>query len=292
MFNKNHAVHRGAVVVTGASRGIGEACALELSKLGFTVFAGVRKLADGDCLKRKACGLIEPVILDVTSSESIAFAVDKVTGVVGEDGLSGLVNNAGIAVAGPLELLPIEELRRQFEVNVVGQMAVTQAFLPLLRKGKGRIINMGSKEGRMAMPLVGPYCGSKFAMEALTDALRMELKPWGIGVSIIEPGVIATPILKNSISAAENAMKEVPEQRRKLYDQAIATGLKASEGIVKAAIPVEAVVKSVVHALTSKRPKIRYVVGLDAHIVSICCRLIPDRVLDWVLIRGMGLQGT
>ena len=211
----------------------------------------MRKLEDGDCLKRKACGLIEPVILDVTSGESIAFAVDKVTGAVGEAGLSGLVNNAGIAVAGPLELLPVEELRRQFEVNVVGQMAVTQAFLPLLRKGKGRIINMGSKEGRMAMPLVGPYCASKFAMEALTDALRMELKPWGIGVSIIEPGVIATPILKNSISAAENAMKEVPEQRRKLYDQAIAAGLKASEGIVKAAIPVEVVVKNVVHALTS-----------------------------------------
>ena len=292
MPGSNTDVNRGAVVITGTSRGIGEACTLALSKLGFTVFAGVRRPSDGDCLKRKACGIVNPVMLDVTSSESIASAVETVIGMVGEAGLAGLVNNAGIAVAGPLELLPVDVLRRQFEVNVIGQMAVTQAFLPLLRKGKGRIINMGSKEGRMAMPLLGPYCASKFALEALNDTLRMELKPWGISVSIIEPGVIATPILQNSISTAENAMKEVPGQKRKLYEKAIVAGLKASEGIVRAAIPVEVVVKSVLHALISRRPKTRYVVGMDAHLVSIFCRLVPDRILDRVMLKGMGLQGT
>jgi len=289
---KNAAVNRGAVLITGTSRGIGEACTLALSKLGFTVFAGVRRLSDGDCLKRKACGIVKPVMLDVTSGESIASAVGTVTEVVGEAGLAGLVNNAGIAIAGPLELLPVDALRRQFEVNVIGQMAVTQAFLPLLRKGRGRIINMGSKEGKMAMPLLGPYCASKFALEALNDSLRMELKPWGISVSIIEPGVIATPILRNSISAAENAMKEVPGQKRKLYEMAIAAGLKASDGIVRAAIPVEVVVKSVVHAITSRRPKTRYVVGMDARLVSIFCRLMPDRMIDHIMLKGMGLQGT
>lgn len=236
--------------------------------------------------------MVLPVLMDVSSDESIAAAAGIVSGIAGEKGIAGLINNAGIAVAGPLELLPVNELRRQMEVNVVGQMAVTQAFLPLLRRGKGRIINMGSKEGRMAMPLIGAYCASKFALEALTDTLRMELKPWGIEVSIIEPGVIATPILQYSIAAAKNAMKEVPAHKRKLYEQTIAAGIRASAGIVRAAIPVDAVVRSVVHALVSRRPRTRYVVGADARLVSMFCRLVPDRLLDQFMLKGMGLQTT
>jgi NAD(P)-dependent dehydrogenase (short-subunit alcohol dehydrogenase family) len=290
LSNKGRGLERGAIVVTGASRGIGEACVLVLAKLGFMVFAGVRTIADGDCLKRKSPGNVIPVLLDVTSGGSIASAVDTVSSFVGESGIAGLVNNAGIAVAGPLELLPISDLRRQFEVNVFGQMAVTQAFLPLLRKARGRIVNMGSKEGKMAMPLVGPYCASKFAMEALTDTLRMELKPWGIGVSIIEPGVVATRILQNSISAAEKSVLAVPVSSRELYDKAIAAGLKASGAVVKAAIPVENVVESVVHALTSRWPRTRYVVGVDAQIVSICSKLVPDPLLDWIVLQATGLQ--
>src|SRR5258708_33287478 len=182
-----------SVVATGASTGIGEACALRLDRRGFHVFAGVRREVDGGALKQKASGRLTPILLDVTDASSIKSAAAAVAASLDEEGLSGLVNNAGIAIAGPLEFLPIDELRRQFEVNVIGQIAVTQAFLPLLRKGHGRIVNMGSISGRLAFPLLGPYAASKFALRALTTALRMELRPWGIPVSIIEPSGIATP---------------------------------------------------------------------------------------------------
>src|SRR5712691_5002789 len=187
----NRQSNPGAVVITGAASGIGEACALHLDKLGFCVFAGVRREVDGAALQGKASERLTPLLLDVTDAASIRFAVEIVaTGVV-ETGLAGLVNNAGITVAGPLEFLPVSELRRQLEVNVIGQVAVTQAFLPLLRRGQGRIVNMGSLAGRIATPFIGPYHASKFAMEALTDSLRMELRRWGMHVSLIEPGFIA-----------------------------------------------------------------------------------------------------
>lgn len=282
-----------AVVVTGASRGIGEACALYLDKLGFHIFAGVRKKEDGETLKQKASSRLTPVIIDVTDAASIKSAVETVANSVKETGLAGLVNNAGIAVAGPLGFLPIKELRKQFEVNVIGQISVTQAFLPLLQKGNGRIINIGSKEGRMAMPFLGPYCASKFAMEALTSSLRMELRPWGIPVSIIEPGTIATPILGKSIAAAEDVMSKLPQQARDLYSTAISAGRELAYKFIKAAIPPDTVARAVAHALTAKRPKTRYIVGQDAKLIAIITRFIPDGIRDWFMARQMGLlRGT
>ena len=177
-----------SVVVTGASSGIGEACALRLDKLGFRVFAGVRREADSEALKRKASDRLIPIFLDITEASSIAAAVDVVAAAVGEAGLSGLVNNAGVVIAGPLEFLPLDQICKQFEVNVIGQITVTQAFLPLVRQGHGRLVNIGSLAGRVAMPFIGAYSASKFAMEALTDALRVELRPWKIRVSLIEIG--------------------------------------------------------------------------------------------------------
>src|SRR5579864_668707 len=156
----------GNIVITGASSGIGEACALRLDQLGFRVFAGVRNPADGETLRKKASERLTPVLLDVTSEHSIARAVKT----VGEAPLAGLVNNAGIVVAGPVELVPIAQWRKQFEINVIGQVAVTQAFLPLLRAARGRIVNMGSVAGRSALPCSGPYCSSKYALEGLTDS--------------------------------------------------------------------------------------------------------------------------
>src|SRR5439155_3574156 len=146
-----------SIVITGASTGIGRACALRLDRMGFRVFAGVRKTEDGEALKQQASERLTPVVIDVTDVASIARAAEMVAAEVGEAGLAGLVNDAGIAVAGPLEFIPIEELRKQLEVNVIGQIAVTQVFLPLLRKGHGRIVNMGSISGRLAVPLLGPY---------------------------------------------------------------------------------------------------------------------------------------
>ena len=279
----------GAVVVTGASRGIGEACALHLDRLGFLVFAGVRREADGDALKQKACNRLTPILIDVTDTASITSAVNIVANGVGEAGLAGLVNNAGIAVAGPLEFLPLARLREQFEVNVIGQVAVTQAFLPLLQKSKGRIVNLGSMEGRMAMPFLGPYCASKFALEALTDSLRLELRPRGISVSIVEPGVVATPILEKSIAAAEEIVKNLPSQVHDLYDTAISAGRRVADELVKAAIPADVVARAVARALTAKRPKTRYIVGRDARLVAMMARFVPDRIRDWLMARQMGL---
>ncbi|MDY6916721.1 MAG: SDR family oxidoreductase [Chloroflexota bacterium] len=278
-----------AVVVTGASRGIGEACALRLDSLGFTVFAGVRTATDARALQLKASPRLIPILLDVTDGDSIASAARTVADSLQGGGLAGLVNNAGIAVAGPLEFLATDMLRHQFEVNVVGQVAVTQAFLPLLRKGKGRIVNMGSKEGRLAMPFLGPYCASKFALEALTDSLRMELRAWDIPVSIVEPGTVATSILERSIAAAEDTVRDLPEHAHELYDPAIAAARRAADGIVASAAPADAVAGAVVHALTARRPKSRYVVGRDARLVSLMARFIPDTLCQSLVLRQMGL---
>jgi NAD(P)-dependent dehydrogenase (short-subunit alcohol dehydrogenase family) len=168
---------QGAVVITGASTGIGRACALSLDALGFRVFAGVRKSDDGESLRRVASDRLTPVFIDVTDKQSIAAAAGSVSREVGTAGLVGLVNNAGVAVPGPLEYLPLEELRRQLEINLVGQLAVIQAFLPLLRKARGRIVNISSLAGKLTTPFNGAYSAAKHGIEAFSDALRMELTP-------------------------------------------------------------------------------------------------------------------
>jgi NAD(P)-dependent dehydrogenase (short-subunit alcohol dehydrogenase family) len=210
-------VSRGAVVVTGASKGIGRACAMRLDRQGFRVFAGVRRVADAEALRKEASDRLEPVLVDVTDQAAVTALGEHVARSVGDDGLVGLVNNAGIAVAGPLEFLPPDELRRQLEVNVTGQLAVTQALLPVLRRARGRIVNIGSISGRLALPFTGPYAASKHALEALTDALRIELMPWGIHVSILQPGAIATPIWETSIAAAEAVSDRYPPQAHDYY---------------------------------------------------------------------------
>src|SRR5678809_1638486 len=215
-------INQMAVVVTGASTGIGAACALDCVGRGMTVFAGVRDPRAGEALAAKGGPLLIPITLDVTDGPSIARSLEVVQQVVGEGGLGGLVNNAGIAVGSPLEVISLTLLRKQLEVNVIGQIAVTQAFLPLLRRGHGRIVNMGSIAGRGTIPLLGPYSASKYALEALTDALRMELQPWGIQVSIIEPGAIATPIWEKSGMMAGELEAAATEEAMALYGEAVA----------------------------------------------------------------------
>jgi len=277
------------VVITGTSTGIGAACALHLDKLGFCVFAGVRKDADGDALKQKSSGRLTPVCIDVTDAATIASAAKTVTAAVGEAGLTGLVNNAGIAVAGPLEYLPIDDVRQQLEVNVTGQLAVTQAFLPLLRLARGRIVNIGSANGRVAIPFVGLYSASKFAMEGLTDAMRMELKPWGIEVSIIEAGGIATPIWQKSTAAADEMIRNLPERAHELYGAAIPAFRKAAAREAQKAISPDIVAQAVTHALVSKKPGTRYPVGRNASLQVIIARLLPDRFRDGLILRRLGL---
>src|SRR5574341_1117889 len=208
---------------------------------------------------------------------------------VADRSLRALVNTAGIAVPGPLEFLPLDDLRRQMNVNVIGQIAVTQAFLPLLRRRKGRIVNIGSIGGRMATPFIGAYSASKFAMEALTDSLRMELKPWGISVSIIEPGSIATPMWDKGMAAADDLEARLPEQAHDYYDDAISAMKKASDKNGRAGIPADEVAKVVEHALLSKKPRTRYVVGRDAKIQAALATVIPDRMRDWLIAQQIGL---
>lgn len=275
------------VVVTGASSGIGEACALLLDMMGFGVFATVRKPEDAEALKQKASPRLLPLILDVTDRESVAKASETIHRRLRGRGLGGLVNNAGIAVAGPLEFLPLEELEKVFRVNTVGQIAVTQSLLPLLRKGRGRVVNIGSVSGRVTLPLLGPYSASKFALEALTDALRMELKPWEMHVAIIEPGGIATPIWRKALAGEESLAEKMPAQTLDFYGELIAAQRTRAQATDANGVPPESVARAVVHALTSARPKTRYPVGGRAALGEVL-RLLPASIRESLILRQLG----
>ena len=285
---------RGGVVITGASTGIGEACALRLARTGFHVFAGVRRTENGEALRGKAAGALTPVRIDVADEQSIRDAVRQVeSALAGTGGLTGLVNNAGISLGGPLELFPLDALRRQLEVNVVGLLGATQAYLPLLREGvsgaAGRIVNMGSISGRFAGPYVGPYAASKFALEALSDSLRVELRPWGIHVALIEPGRIATPIWEKSLAASEALALGADPSMLARYQPALER-MRAFVGRLNARrLPPERVAAAVEHALTAPRPKTRYVIGLDAYLQLLMAKLVPDRLRDAIVVRALGL---
>jgi NAD(P)-dependent dehydrogenase (short-subunit alcohol dehydrogenase family) len=277
------------VVITGASTGIGAACAIGCARQGMTVFAGVREQQAGDALRAMGGPAIVPLNLDVTDSVSIAQAAGLVGERAGDAGLAGLVNNAGIAIGSPLELIPLPRLRHQLEVNVIGVVAVTQALLPLLRRARGRIVNMGSIAGRGTIPMMGPYSASKHALEALTDALRLELYPWGIEVSIIEPGAIATPIWNKSLKAAFEAEALVTAEGKHLYEEAARRVREAVDRSAQRAIPTDAVVRAVLHALTARRPRTRYLVGADAKARALMAKWFPDRLQDWILKKVLKL---
>jgi NAD(P)-dependent dehydrogenase (short-subunit alcohol dehydrogenase family) len=283
-----------AAVVTGASSGIGLACALRLDESGFRVFAGVRRVEDDAALRRLGSDRLTPVFLDVTDPASIMSAVRIVTDSTGEIGLSALVNNAGIVVAGSLEFLPVKEIREQFEVNVLGQIAVTQAFLPLLRKGQGRIVNIGSVGGRIAMPFIGPYNASKFAMEAFTDSLRLELRPWNIPVSIIEPTFIDTPIWEKSLARADKILEILPPEAGDLYGPIFARVREIYSRAGKPRTPANEVAKIVVHVLTVRRPKARYVIGKGGMMQTVVFAHLPHRLRDFLIATFLlrGPKGT
>lgn len=285
----NDKAGRGGVVITGASSGIGRACALHLDRLGFQVFAGVRREADAEGLRAEGGDRLEPLVIDVADQASIRSASSRVQELAGEAGLAGLVNNAGIAVSAPLEFIPIDELRRQLEVNVIGQVAVTQAFLGRLRKRRGRIVNIGSVGGRIALPFVGAYAASKFAMEAITDSLRRELRPWGIFVSIVEPGSIATSIWEKGTSTADAILGKLPSEAHQLYGDAMETVRKVAEETARRGIAPQNVARSVEHALTAPRPRTRYIVGRDARARIAIASVVSDKTFDRLVSRTMGL---
>ncbi len=280
----------GAVVITGASTGIGEACALHLDTLGYRVFAGIRKAADGDSLRKRASSRLTPIRLDISDETEISVAARNVTEALGGAGLKGLINNAGIVVGGMLEFLPLDSLRRQFEVNVIGQIAVTQAFLPSLRKARGRIVNIGSVSGLISGPFTGAYSASKFALEALTDALRLELRPWKIHVSIVEPSFIQTPIVGKAMAAADALREQVPAEALQLYGPAARAVRDATQADAARGATTEVVVKAVAHALGARRPRTRYVVGNKSALQIRLARSLPDRWRDALIAKHLGLK--
>jgi len=279
-----------SVLITGTSSGIGAACALDLDKRGFRVFAGVRKEADADRLRSHASPRLIPVLIDVTDDAAIEAAVETVSAAVGGAGLAGLVNNAGITIPGPLEFISRDQFRRQLEVNVLGTHAVTRAFLPLVRAATGRIVILSSIAGFVTPPYWGPYSASKHALEAIADTLRLELRHWRIKVSIVEPDSIVTPIWSKLQSGTDALRQDLPEEVRELYRDDLDHMQSMAQELEQKGLPVERVVKAVRHALCARRPKVRYPVGFRAHLAAWAKRFIQDRHLDWFLLRLLGYR--
>lgn len=273
-----------AVLITGASSGIGKACALHLDKLGYRVFAGVRKPSDGESLQKIASARLTPVYIDVTEEGSIAAAKDMVERDMGVSGLFGLINNAGLGLAGPIEFQSLSDLRQQMEVNLIGVVAVTKVFIGLLRQGRGRIINIGSISGVSSMPFQGAYCATKFALEAISDALRLELRPWGISVSIVEPGDIETPAWQKGLNAANKMLESWPSQAFALYGPIVEMMRKMAQE--PRGLPAEEVAKVVARLLGATTPKARVLVGTDAKILALIERL-PTPIRDWIIFRQL-----
>jgi len=279
---------RGAVVITGASTGIGEATAIRLAESGFTVFAGVRKDADGDRLRGHHLAGLRPLRIDVASQQSISAALGEVSAEVGDAGLVGLVNNAGITGGGPLEFTPMEEIRDMFEVNVFGLIATTQAFMPLIRAGHGRVVCTGSISGRTAVPFVAPYSMSKAAVQSLCHALRVELRPFGIHVVCVEPGSIATPLWEKGLTEFDARADRLPAAAKEYYGPLVPKLRALTERSAGMGIPPARVADVVFHALTASRPRTRYLVGNDARLQSLVGRM-PDRLRDAALARVIGV---
>lgn len=272
-----------SVLVTGASRGIGRATTLRLAAAGWDVVAGVRRSADGEALAAEGGGRVRPVRLDVTSADDLAALRGELAS------LDAVVNNAGIAVFGPLEGLPVGDLRRQLEVNVVGQVAVTQAVLPLLRASRGRVVFISSLSGRVATPLTGAYNASKFALEAAADAFRLELRPWGIGVSLVEPAQVDTDIWRGADDEVARAEESLSPEQRALYARHFAGFRRTIPLSRRLAAPVDDVARTVEKALTARRPRARYVVGAGPKAQAVLSGATPTPVRDAVLRRVTGV---
>jgi len=251
------------VVVTGASRGLGRTIALALARGGFSVLAGVRRREDGEAVRRAALGWLEPLILDVTSGESLRAAAAHAERVTAGRGLAGLVNNAGVVLVGPLEQVPLEAVEDLFRVNVLGVIAATQQFLPLLRKAAGRIINISAVNGKISIPFLSVYNASKSALEALSDSLRVELAPWGIRVSVVAPGAMRTDIRAEGVRRWAESRASLSPEKHALYERQFG---KLRELIAQAdstAAEHDPVTQAVYDALTAEVPQSRYLAGPD-----------------------------
>ncbi len=280
-----------SVVVTGSSTGIGRACALMLDRNGFRVFAGVRKDADGNALRSAASPSLTPVHIDVTNAASVQAMADRVKAAVGKAGLHGLVNNAGTTLPCPVEYLPLEDFRRQLEVNLVGPLAVTQALLALLRQAHGRVVNVTSAAGRAGVPLMAPYVSAKHGLEGLSDVMRLEFRQLGIHVAVIEPGFVGTSMGGKLQRDTVAALSSLPDEGRRRYGPALEKLAEEIRCHAEAGSPPEVIAESILHALTSEQPHTRYPAGAGAKRMLFMRRILPDRQFDKIILRAGGLEG-
>lgn len=287
-----HMRSKGAVLVTGASRGIGRATVKTLAGVGFTVYGTVRTDGDATRLIEETQGAVTPVRCDITDEEAVEAASDFMTDRVGRRGLVGLVNNAGIARAGPLEGLPLAIWQEQFEVNVWGVVRMTRAFLPLLRKGQGRIINVSSSNALVAIRYLGPYVVSKTALERLSEVLRLELRPWHIPVVVMQPGLVDTDIVARSLGVSEELLAQAGAEVRALYGSHIARVHRLAKDRASGGMPPERVARVILRALTTKRPRRIYRVGWEPRLFAMLVHWAPAAWKEWlaerILLRSEG----
>jgi NAD(P)-dependent dehydrogenase (short-subunit alcohol dehydrogenase family) len=284
MSTPTEPLRREIVVVTGASTGIGAATARELARRGFHVLAGVRRGPDGDALRATN---LEPIMLDITNEAEIAALVKRITDDPEQRPLRGLVNNAGIGVNAPVEALPLSEWRRLFEVNLFGHIAMTQALLPALIASRGTVVNITSVGGKVAMATYGPYAGSKFALEAVSDALRREVEPLGVKVIVVEPGAVTTEMTGRVVVTAERITSGMTAEQRGRYAALMHAIISQAQSYIGKGLPAEEVGRVIADAITSKRPRTRYTVGRDAAIIVFLARWLSDRMLDSFLARSL-----
>jgi len=280
---------RGPIVITGTSTGIGAATAVHLADLGFQIFAGVRRQADGDAVSGRTTRVLRPLTIDITDQTSVDSAAGEVERAVGERGLAGLVNNAGAVWPGPLEFQPLHEFRAQLEVNLVGHLRVIQAFLPLIRRGHGRIVNVGSIGGRLVLPIHGAYSASKFGMEALSDALRLELRQWHVHVSLVDPGATTTAIFGKTLRHLDDVATSLAERGEHRYDGQIAALRRTVEKTAASGAPPEDLANVIGEAMTATKPKARYLAGACAREAIALSRIASDRVKDLAIAKDVGL---
>ncbi len=269
-----------AILITGASSGIGKACALHLEKLGFIIYAGVRKEKDFNFYKSYKPSKILPIFLDVRKSEDILNAFNNIASSGLE--LYALVNNAGISIGGPIELLPMHQVEELISINIIGVLRVTKVFIPLLRKSRGRIINIGSIAGRISVPGLCAYSSSKSALIGFSNSMRLELQRFGIAVSLIEPGIINTPIWEKGLNLANKSINQISKELIEIYKPIIYFLQRIATTPFKADVKKVAVI--VAKAITSKRPRRRYLVGIDAKLLTFI-DLLPRSVSDWSTIK-------
>jgi NAD(P)-dependent dehydrogenase (short-subunit alcohol dehydrogenase family) len=276
--------HEELVLISGASTGMGAATARELASRGYHVLAGVRRAADADALRATN---LEPVILDITDPHQIEAVAGRVAADPARRPLRAVINNAGIAINAPVELLSMEEWRRQFEVNFFGHIAVTKAFLPALHASSGRVVNISSIGGKIAMPTYGAYAGAKFAMEAMSDALRRELAPHGVQVVVVEPGGVRTEMTGHGIERANDTLASMSPAQRGRYGPLLQAIINQATAFTTSGLPSEAAGRIIADATTVRRPRSRYTIGRDAAILTRLSRILSDRLLDRILAANL-----